>query len=266
MKLNEIAVSKIEEDHKTQDLRSFLNSLGVRNYTIRDDGLVDVDGDVELRRFNFKQIPIQFGHIKGDFDISHSTNLFNLENSPKQIDGNFVINECHNLVSLKGSKETLIMLDFKCTFNSKLTSIEEGPQQVGRNYDLYQCEDLKSLKGIQKRINGYFTCSQCVSLTSFKDGPTHVDGDFSANNCRSLDSLNFLPKEIKGEFFIGKLSSRVKYYLVPIFNVKGITKIRIFANSLISAIMTEHYLSGRDMLNCQDELIESGFEQYAEVE
>ena len=49
-----------------------LNELGISNYTIRKDGVVDVAGDVRISELYLTEIPIQFGYVTGIFDCSNN--------------------------------------------------------------------------------------------------------------------------------------------------------------------------------------------------
>ena len=40
---------------------------GIKNYTINDDGSIDVDSDVYLNGSNLTQIPLKFNKVTGDF-------------------------------------------------------------------------------------------------------------------------------------------------------------------------------------------------------
>ena len=58
---------KLIDLHEQQiDIESILKKLGITNYKIRD-GIVDVDGDVDIRNKKLKKIPVQFGVVTGNF-------------------------------------------------------------------------------------------------------------------------------------------------------------------------------------------------------
>lgn len=168
MKLNEVVQT---------DLEKLLTEYNITDYSIRNDGLVDVNGHVELNYKNFTKLPINFGHVAGNFSCAY----------------------CHNLQSLEGV-------------------------------------------------------------------PTSIDGNFSCYNCDKIKSLDYLPKQITGMIFLG-LTSKVKDVL-KIFNIKGIKYLYFDDTRKLKKLekIINKYLPKRDMLNCQDELIEAGFEEYAEVE
>ena len=93
----------------------WLNSMGIKNYTINSDGTVDVKGDVDISKKSLKNIPVQFGTVSGNFYCSSN-----------------------NLTTLKGGPE-IVKRHFYCSFN-KLTSLEYSPKEVGGDF---YCNDNK---------------------------------------------------------------------------------------------------------------------------
>ena len=53
-------------------IKKFLQKHEIKNYTIRKNGIIDVDGDVKIIATSLKSIPYQFGIIKGFFDCSYN--------------------------------------------------------------------------------------------------------------------------------------------------------------------------------------------------
>ncbi len=66
----------------------FLEEHGIKNYSINEDGIVDVDGDVDLSDKNLTSIPVQFGRVSGWFDCSHNQ-LTSLKGAPREVEGWF---------------------------------------------------------------------------------------------------------------------------------------------------------------------------------
>jgi hypothetical protein len=149
-----------------------LKYLHIENYTINDDGTVDVDGDVNLTYEGLTEIPVKFGVVKGDFNVS-SNNLLSLKNCPQVVTGQFA-----------------------CANNSQLTSLKWGPKSA-TDYFCYAC-DLKSLEGAPNKVSGIFNCSYNANLTSLKGGPRSVK-NFRCNDC-NLTSLEGAPNEVTGSF------------------------------------------------------------------
>jgi hypothetical protein len=204
MKLSEIAQSELEK---------LLTQYEIDNYTIRDDGLVDVDGHVNLSRGKFENFPIKFGRVTGHFS-------------------------CHS--------------------NDKLISLEGGPSYVGGSFDCHGCRNLISLKGAPSIVDGDFYCFGCINLTSLKGSPQSVK-DFNCTSCIELTSFNELPREINGKLTVHDLP-KVKNYL-SIFKIKKV--MLIYADDYNLQEIINKYLPTRDVIGCQDELIEAGYEKYA---
>ena len=85
------------------------------NYTINDDGSIDVDGRVDLSFNGLTELPLVFNKVTGYFGCGYNK-LTTLKGSPRWIGGSF-----------------------SCSYNN-LTSLEFGPDYVGSNF---WCNDNK---------------------------------------------------------------------------------------------------------------------------
>ena len=83
----------------------------IKNYTVNDDGSIDVNGDVNLWNRGLTELPLRFNKVNGWFDCSNN-NLTTLKGCPKWIGGWF---SCHD---------------------NQLTSLEFSPDYVGYNFDI----------------------------------------------------------------------------------------------------------------------------------
>tara|TARA_B100001175_G_scaffold317134_1_gene333005 strand:+ start:144 stop:734 length:591 start_codon:yes stop_codon:yes gene_type:complete len=130
--------------------------FGVRNYTINDDGSIDVKGGVNIPTSGLTEIPITFNKVSGTFYCQNS-DLTTLKGSPRLVEGSFY-----------------------CQKN-KLTSLEGGPEHVGNSFYCYE-NQLTDLKGSPKFIGGDFRCDEnnIFSLEGLDaDG---LSGDIYLNN------------------------------------------------------------------------------------
>lgn len=122
-----------------ESIESICKKYGITNYTINDDGSIDVDGNVNLFNKGLTNLPLKFRNVTGSFDC-RSNKLVSLEGAPKSLD-----------------------YSFNCSFN-KLTNLEGAPQSTGHFY----CSDnqLTTLEGAPKSTLGTFNCSnnQLVNL------------------------------------------------------------------------------------------------------
>jgi hypothetical protein len=173
-----------------QEIRNWLNKMGVMNYTINKDLTVDVAGSVRLNKKNLNELPVQFGVVESDFDISHN-----------------------NLTSLKGSPHTV--RDFRCNDNN-LKTLEFGPDIVNRIYhcsynqietleflpsfikDSFDCDHnkLKSLKGLEKFEELYTLFVTHNELSSLEYAPKRIIYALHINH-NQLTDLNHLPEKLR---------------------------------------------------------------------
>jgi len=86
----------------------------ITNYTINEDGSIDVNGDVHLYGYGLTELPINFNKVSGTFDCSEN-NLTSLKGCPKCVGGNFSCGN-NNLTDLKGSPK-VIDGSFYCSGN-----------------------------------------------------------------------------------------------------------------------------------------------------
>jgi len=129
-----------------EDIHSICKKFGIKNYTINQDGSIDVDRNVYLNAKKLIELPLKFGKVGGDF-YCHYNNLTSLEGSPREVGG-----------------------DFHCNGN-KLTSLEGSPHSVGGIFNCFHNE-LTSLEGISKYISGTIYCenNQLRDVNGIKDG------------------------------------------------------------------------------------------------
>jgi hypothetical protein len=82
----------------------------ITNYTVNDDGSIDVNGDVYLINKELTELPLTFNKVTGNFHC-HFNNLTTLKGSPRWIGGRF-----------------------SCRLN-KLTSLDFSPDYVGSYFN-----------------------------------------------------------------------------------------------------------------------------------
>lgn len=123
----------------------FCKSNQINNYTINDDGSIDVDGNVSFFIRHTSKIPIKFNKVTGYFVINFGRDSYlkSLENSPREIGGNFNVSNA-KLQSLKGSPD-FIGGNFYC-HNNNITSLEYFPKFVGGNVEIFS-NPIESLDG-----------------------------------------------------------------------------------------------------------------------
>jgi hypothetical protein len=131
-------------------LEDWLAKHNIKNYTINNDGSLDVKGAVFLDDFRGPHLPIKFNDVSDDFSCSGGM-LTTLENCPTTVGGSFWVN--HNqLTSLEGFP-THVGGSVSISGNDKLASLDGiNGLIVGSNFFGEGLTSLTSLKGISKQI------------------------------------------------------------------------------------------------------------------
>jgi len=140
-----------------QEIKDLCSAYDITDYQIRDDGSIDVVGDVYLTDGlgDLKQLPLTFNEVKGKFNC-RSSNLTTLEGCPKKVQSNFYCSE-NKLISLEHSP-TEVKGNFYCRDNDNLTSLESlEDTYIDGVLDVSMCSKLYTLKGFPKKVGG-FSC------------------------------------------------------------------------------------------------------------
>ena len=186
--------------------------------------------------------------------------------------------------------------NFICSMLKPRISDKSNEFENSENKQSYNCcTVLKTLKYAPKKIGGIFDCSYNKNLTSLEGCPQEGVTNFLCQKC-NLTSLNGAPKKIGGDFSchgnlkitslagIHKIIEEIGGCLnVPDCvesNILGVLKIRnlqrfnfLIASGyerrkmLISNIINKYLPnpSPSDIIDCQNELIDAGYEEYAEL-
>lgn len=129
-------------------IRDFCKLYKIRNYSIHDDGTVDVFGDCLLIRgdVSFSKLPIKFGYIEGRFTI-YSRRLTTLEGCPHTVNEEFYCSgsKIKNLVGAPSSVGSIT------TFDSPfMTSLEGVPSEIREGFRFDQCPLLWDARPLEK--------------------------------------------------------------------------------------------------------------------
>ena len=198
---------KVFENYQSdEEIHEICKLYNIVNYTI-NNGLVDVDGDVNLYTECLTELPLKFGKVTGYFECSNNL-LTSLEGAPKTVGGRFDCSS-NKLTSLEGCSEK-VGGDFCCK-NNQLTSLKGGPITVGSDYRAFN-NKLATLEGAPKVIHGNFNCSdnRIVNLKGCPD----VDVLYCHSN-KLLESLEGSPKKVK-DLFIGICPKIISFEHFPI--------------------------------------------------
>jgi hypothetical protein len=136
-----------------EDIDSICKKYNIQNYTINEDGSVDVDGSVNLNYVGLTELPLKFRKVSGSF-YCNNNKLTSLEGAPHEVGGSFYCSN-NQLTSLEGAPNK-VGRSFSC-HNNQLKSLERSPIRIGRGFD---CSDnrLTSLEGSPEKVGGSFYC------------------------------------------------------------------------------------------------------------
>jgi hypothetical protein len=193
----------------TKDQVSFLNlgcgTWGEWKYN-HETKLVDVEGKFSVPRtpevLSLSVLPVNFGKVTDSFVMSNCPNLTSLKGSPKWVGGNF---DCRSgkLESLEWAPDE-VGGDFICSYN-KLKSLEGAPKRVGKTFACHE-NQLTSLEGCPDEIMGDFYCSDNF-LKDLVGGPKWVKDNYACGR-NPLETLKGAPDYI-GQTFIGPFNLEV---------------------------------------------------------
>jgi hypothetical protein len=196
-----------------------------------DKNLSDIqkyDGTLSLRRHWINSLRGCPQEIDGDFDISEN-NLKSLEFGPKIVNG-----------------------DYYCVV-SKLVSLNGAPRKV-KTFSAVG-NKLKTLDGIPKEIDGdcFLSNNKLTNLHNIHHLVETING--------KLELLgNPIESHVLGLLKIKKLKN-VKFSLL---NANSTTSKRIFRLVQLGKIINK-YLPLGDIFACQEELIEAGLDEFAQL-
>lgn len=173
---------------KHQEIKSVCDKLDIQNYTINDDGTVDVNGDLRLYLNQDKvkvdelvKTLINFNKVNGDVDISIRWSK-NGRAGTNQMP--FTFNEVTGTFLLA---------------RSKLETLKGCPKKVGGDFNVAN-NILHSLDGAPEMVGGNFIVCDNL-LTNLVGSPKHVGGDFNVND-NSIESMEGITRDIGGRLKI----------------------------------------------------------------
>ena len=117
---NFIKESKEDIDYISGVIKRKCKKYGIENYTINDDGSIDVDANVYLSNRGLTELPLKFRKVSGEF-YCYDNKLTSLEGSPEKVGGYFDCSD-NQLTSLEGISK-YISFGIYCE-NNKLRDVQ----------------------------------------------------------------------------------------------------------------------------------------------
>lgn len=180
------------------DIHSICQKYNITNYTINEDGSIDVDGYVDLSYQKLTKLPIQFGKVSGYF-YCNDNKLTTLEGAPKEVG-----------------------LDFYC-YNNQLTTLEGAPLSVGGHFDC-DSNQLISLKGAPLSVGGDFNCryNELVTLNGISEIGGHFD--CGGNSVEEICDFGYNPVQVIWDiFYNNKFLEKIKHIYTDLWMSDGWT-------------------------------------------
>ena len=193
-----------------------------------------------------------------------------VEPNMEKWNGNFVC-ECDTidftLTTLKGCPQKITGF-FDCSYNN-LKSLEYGPEYVGENFKCVSW-NLTSLRGAPENIDGDFLCNQNKKLTSIEFCPKYIKGCCKLHHC-SITSLHNIHLYIKStqRLYVG--GNKISSHMLGLLLIKELTFVGCFPTDIMNEPIQiinkylEQPVSKQRMFDCQEELIQAGFKEYAQL-
>ena len=156
---------------------------------------------------------------------------------------------------------------FNCS-GYKLTTLRGAPSSTGH----FICSNnkLTSLVGAPSSVSGYFNCSdnQLMSLTG---APSSINGYFNCayNELTSLHDVHKIIKKMDGWFSAG--NNPITSCVLGVLLIEGCKKLDINGDAIALEVrdIVNKYLPNacgfQGVLECQNELLDAGFDEYAKL-
>ena len=214
---------KLFENFDSESIDEICGKYGIRNYTINDDGSVDVEGDLSLSDKGLYKLPLKIKRVNGDFYCSYNR-FSTLLGFPEYVSGNFYCSDNNKLISLEGCPSYVGGL-FACVRNN-LNDLKYSPGYVGG--DFYCSESgLNNLIGLNCDIGGMFYCDKKLQIIYFllnhEESRNYFTDFYNFHIITNLDSE-------KPDFNLRRFEKFLKLYDLPTPRLQLIDKLKDYYN------------------------------------
>lgn len=124
-------------------------------------------------------------------------------------------------------------------------------------------DQLTSLEGAPAHVGGGFNCNN-NQLTSLKGAPAYVGGGFYCHNNRltSLYNVHRHLPEVHGD--VDFSNNPITSHVLGLLKIRGLTEV-FLDDKKVQDIINKHLAGDRNLLACQEELIDAGLGAFAQL-
>ena len=167
------------------EIAKWLDDMQITDYIIQDDLTVNVENSVTLNQTLISAIPIQFGIVSGNFDVSQNQ-LTSLKGSPHTVGGSFYCTG-NFLTSLKYAPKK-VEFEFVCEGAITIEDLEEIEIGGAFLHKTYKPEQM-----IEQLINEYHS----VTISAYNAFVAEISGANFSELIKCLYEKKYLSNELK---------------------------------------------------------------------
>ncbi len=172
---------KFHYENKSYSIAKY-NDVYIFNYE------VNIQGDLDLSNYKFKEFPIQFNHIEGDFIVA-GVGLEKLTGSPKVVTGSF---DCsRNKITSVAFGPHNVGGDFLCSYNKVKNLTFKNQTFINGDLDISN-NQIETIKRMPEFIAGSINLSN-NKIKKLQNFPSDYSGDVNITNNKSITSYKGLP-------------------------------------------------------------------------
>ena len=174
-----------------QKVKAQCENLAIENYTINNDGTVDVNGNLNIylvldriKKDERNNVLINFNKINGSVNIN-----LQFRKAGKILKKKIFLKERRILKNQLPFTFNEVTGNFYASHNM-LETLRGCPKKVGGCFDV-RTNRLHTLEGSPERVGGYF-CAHNNLLNDLKGSPKYVGGNFDVadNDLKTLEGLS----------------------------------------------------------------------------
>ena len=168
MKLYEITQQPNQFLTVPKEIKNWLDKMKVRNYSIQPNGVVDVNGDVDLYNKLLTSFPVQFGSVGGNFYCANNK-LTSLAGAPSSVGGDFycsgnMLTSLHNIHKIIKS----IGEEFLCD-DHKIKSHILGLLLIKNLKQIYGIKDVENIINKYLPLGDIHACQEELIQAGFPE-------------------------------------------------------------------------------------------------